>query len=653
MAAPRAERRLAAILAADVVGYSRLMERDEAGTLERLKVHRKEFVEPLIAEHRGRVVKLMGDGALCEFASVVDAVACAVAIQQGMSGRERGVPEAECIRFRIGINLGDVIVEGQDIYGDGVNVAARLEGLAEPGGICVSGKVREELRKRLDLAFAPMGQQRVKNLAEPVEAWRVVLSGGGVPLARKVLRAPGRARAVVAAALALLLLAAAGVGGWWWQAGETGGPPLPDEPSIAVLPFDNPSGDERLGRLADGMVENVIAELPRFGAFVIAPGTSFSYRNKTHDARSIGRELGVRFVVEGSLQGDGRRLRATVSLVDATTGGQVWSERYDRPLDDLFTVQDELAQQIVNSVGGPYGATRHTLTKAANRKPTENLEAYDLFLLALQEKSQGTEEAYTKALELTQQAIELDPYFGRAYSARAAIYQEQTFDGYARYEDVAAKWREAATRAVTLDPDNGWARVTLANSYAMDHDFARYATELGRAAELAGSDASLLVEVASQLPWAGQTGRALELLERGLRLDPGSIDNHRWAQRIVYFHARRFTDAAAATEATDTDYTAGMAWNIMIYAQLGRTAELERWRSRLLEQLPDWSVELYFNRNGEYGPAATAERALVLESIAKAGLPRCATPEQLAANSGMRRMPECEANRGKAEASKT
>ena len=315
MAAGRVERRLAAILAADVVGYTALMERDEQGTLERLKAHRKELIDPLIAEHRGRIVKLMGDGALVEFASVVDAVRLRGGDPGGHGRSRAGRARAERIRFRIGVNLGDVIVEGEDIYGDGVNVAARLEGLAEPGGICVSGKVREELRKRLELAFAPMGRQRVKNIAEPVEAWRVVL--GGVPGARRFLRVPRAARRAVAAALGLLLLVAAGVGGWWWrQAGEAAGPPLPDKPSVVVLPFDNPTGDARLGRLADGMVGNVIADLPRFGVFVIARGTSFTYQGKPHDARSIGRELGVGFLVEGSLQGDGQRLRATVHLVD-------------------------------------------------------------------------------------------------------------------------------------------------------------------------------------------------------------------------------------------------------------------------------------------------------------------------------------------------
>jgi class 3 adenylate cyclase len=242
MAAAKVERRLAAILAADVVGYSRLMGQDEQGTLERLQVHRKEVIGPLVAEHRGRIVNMVGDSALCEFASVVDAVACAVAIQGEMAGRELDLPAAERIRFRIGVNLGDVIVEGDDLYGDGVNVAARLEGLAEPGGVCVSGKVRDELRKRLELVFAPMGRQRVKNIAEPVEAWRVVSSEGGVPLARKAFRLPGRVRTPAAAAAALLVLAAAGFGGWWWP--WEGSSPRGDLPSSVPEPTRAPELEE-------------------------------------------------------------------------------------------------------------------------------------------------------------------------------------------------------------------------------------------------------------------------------------------------------------------------------------------------------------------------------------------------------------------------
>ncbi len=321
MAAPRAERRLAAILAADVVGYSRLVEHDEAGSLERLKSHRKAFIEPLIAEYRGRVVKLMGDGALCEFASVVDAVACAVAIQRGMAERERDVPEDERIRFRIGVNLGDVVLEEDgDLYGDGVNVAARLEQLAEPGGITLSGTAYDHLQGRLGCGLEFLGEQRVKNIERPLRVYRVALDVVGRARANRGCCAGARVGRPRAAAI-LLLLTGAGAGGWWWyQSGraEAGGLPLPDKPSVAVLPFDNLCGDERLGRLADGMVEDIIADLSRFRElFVIARNSSFVYKGKPHDVRQVGRELGVKYVLEGSVQGDGGRLRVTAQLIDA------------------------------------------------------------------------------------------------------------------------------------------------------------------------------------------------------------------------------------------------------------------------------------------------------------------------------------------------
>ena len=327
MAAPRAERRLAAILAADVVGYSRLVERDEASSLERLKSHRKAFIEPLIAEYRGRVVKLMGDGALCEFASVVDAVACAVVIQRGMAERERNVPDDERIQFRIGVNLGDVVLEEDgDLYGDGVNVAARLEQLAEPGGITLSGTAYDHLQGRLGFGLEFLGEQRVKNIERPLRVYRVALDSGRQGSRKPRLLSRGRRRPAAIAAAILLLLAGVGVGGWWWYQrteveAEAGGLPLPDKPSVAVLPFDNLSGDERLGRLADGMVEDIIADLSRFRElFVIARNSSFVYKGKPHDVRQVGRELGVKYVLEGSLQGDGGRLRVTAQLIDATTG---------------------------------------------------------------------------------------------------------------------------------------------------------------------------------------------------------------------------------------------------------------------------------------------------------------------------------------------
>ena len=327
--------------------------------------------------------------------------------------------------------------------------------------------------------------------------------------------------------------------------------------------------------------------------------------------------------------------------------------RYDRPLDDLFAVQDELAQRIANSIGGINGATRRALLEKARAKPPQSLQAFDLFLLARAERARDTKEANARAVELAKQAIELDPGFGRAYTLLAFLYEDQALDGFADYAAVADLWLAAATRAAELDPDSGWARLVLAQRYSMDSaDFPRFASELERAADLAEGDAANMVEVAGQLPWIGRR----RARSRCSSAPSGSIPRR---STITATPSATSTSTRAgsgrrpaAAEALDTTDRMGMARNVMIYAQLEAPGELEQWRPRLLKEVPDWSAELYFDLNGDYPPAAAAERALVLESIAKAGLPRCATPEQLAEKPTMRRMPECEAERAKAAAVK-
>ena len=316
MPAPSVERRLAAILSADVVGYSSLMERDEAGTLARLKAHRKELVEPLVTEHRGRVVKLTGDGALYEFASIVDATVCAVAIQRGMAEREVETAEEKRIHLRIGINLGDVIREEDgDLYGDGVNVAARLEQLAEPGGVVVSGTAYDHLQGKLDCGLISLGEQQLKNIERPVRVYLVEVAAGSA----------GKALPPA--------------------------PALPDRPAVAVLPFDNLSGDPEQTYFSDGITEDVITELARFRELlVIARNSSFAFRGKAMDVREIGRALGAGYVVEGSVRRAGERVRITAQLIDAATGAHLWAERYDRPLEDVFAIQDEIARGIVATV---------------------------------------------------------------------------------------------------------------------------------------------------------------------------------------------------------------------------------------------------------------------------------------------------------------
>jgi len=346
MSEARVERRLAAILAVDVAGYSRLMGADEEGTLAALRAVRRELGDPKIAEHRGRIVKTTGDGLLAEFASVVDAVRCAVEVQREMIARNAGVASEKRIEFRVGIHQGDIIVEDGDIFGDGVNLAARLEGLAEPGGICVSRVVRDEVRDKLDLAFDDLGEQRVKNITRPVRTYRVALG------------ASSRAALPVEAPL-----------------------PLPDKPSLVVLPFQNMSGDPEQEYFVDGMVEEIttaIARLPWL--FVIARNSAFTYKGKPVNVKQVAQELGVRYVLEGSVRKAGNRVRITGQLIDTITGAHIWADRFDGALDDIFDLQDRVASSVAGAIEPKL---RQSEIERASRKPTANLTAYDLYLRAL------------------------------------------------------------------------------------------------------------------------------------------------------------------------------------------------------------------------------------------------------------------------------
>ena len=418
--------------------------------LARIKAHRRDLIQPLIAEHQGRIVKLMGDGALVEFASVVDAVRCAVLIQRGMAGREAEVPEAERIRFRIGINLGDVIREEDgDLYGDGVNIAARLEGIAEPGGICISRTVHEHVRGKVPFAFRALGPRRVKNIAEPVEVWSVDPAGTPTDGRRAVV--PRRAFAAAAAGLLLALTA----GGWWLlgrPAQDVAAPPA-GKPSLAVLAFDNLSGDPAQDYFSDGIAEAILTALGRSPHLtVIARKSSFAYKGGTADVKRVGRELGVRYLLEGSVQKSGDRVRVTAQLVDARTGGHVWAERYDRPLGDIFAVQDEVTAAIAARLGTSIERAEADLAK---RKAPADLGAYDLYLQGRVKRLTTDKAQQLEARELFRRAVALDPGFAAAYAELA----------YSYYVEVALRWNpprraEAlaegfafARKAVELDPE--------------------------------------------------------------------------------------------------------------------------------------------------------------------------------------------------------
>src|SRR5215469_3761081 len=417
-------RRLAAILAADVAGYSRLIGADEGGTLERLRGLRRELLDPKIAEYRGRLVKTTGDGLLVEFGSVVDALRCAVEVQREMAGRNTGVPPDSRIEFRIGINVGDIVVEDDDIFGDGVNVAARLEALAESGGICVSARVQEDVTGRLDLTLDDIGEQSLKNIARPVRVYRVRLASG-----KNTLKAtPTESGPVLT---------------------------LPDKPSIAVLPFANMSGDPDQDYFADGMVEEIITALSRIRwLFVIARNSSFTYKGQTVDVKQVGRELGVRYVLEGSVRKAGQRVRITSQLIDAITGTHLWADRFDGSLEDIFELQDRVAVSVAGVIEPTVQAAE--IRRSGNR-PTNDLTAYDLYLRALPHVFSQDRDGYTLALDLLGRAIERDPHYGTALAHAAychvGLYDNGWTDDHETNRRTSIDLARRSLRSGPDDPD--------------------------------------------------------------------------------------------------------------------------------------------------------------------------------------------------------
>jgi adenylate cyclase len=490
MAEARVERRLAAILAADVAGYSRMMGSDEEGTLAALKACRRELVDPKIAEHRGRIVKTTGDGLLIEFPSVVEAVTCALAVQRGMVERNAGVPDDQRIEFRIGINLGDIIIDEGDIFGDGVNVAARLEGLTEPGGICLSAAAHEQVRDRLDIAFDDLGEQQVKNIARPVRTYAVALGASS--------------RTALPATAPL---------------------PLPDKPSLAVLPFQNMSGDPEQEYCTDGMVEDIITELSRFRALlVIARNSTFTYKGKAVDVRQVARELGARYVVEGSIRKAGERVRVTAQLIDAATGSHLWAERYDRTLEDVFAVQEEVTRSIVAAVAP--GVELAEIAHARRASPNANAvqcawRAQGLLNDAI---SKGQQWLMLEAIETAHQAIVADPAL---LSAHAVLAWSHNFCHLYRWGPEPGRSLEAAWSAVEhmLDIDAlDYRTLTQCGvTRVMRGEQERGIADLRRALEVNPNSAITLIFLAFAEATAGlrQDAEAHALL--ALRLSPRDL----------------------------------------------------------------------------------------------------------------------------------
>ena len=599
------ERRLTTILAADVVGYSRLMAADEAGTLAQLKTHRKELFEPKTAEYHGRVVKLMGDGTLMEFTSVVDAVRFAVEVQRMMAERNAGVPDDRRIAYRIGINIGDIIVEGDDIYGDGVNVAARLEALAEPGGVCVSRTVFDHVNTTVDQAFEDLGEQQVKNIPEPVKVFRVLLSAPAED--QRVVAASTAKRSLpwpaVAGGLAVLVVVA-GFALWQrpWDPREEPASventafPLPDKPSIAVLPFDNMSDDASQDYFADGMTEDVITDLSKIsGLFVIARNSSFVYKGQTVDAARVARELGVKYILEGSVRRAGDQVRINAQLIDAATGVHLWAERYDGDMTNVFALQDEVTSKIISAL-----AVRLTSAERLNlaRPPTENLEAYDNFLRAERGLFSQNSEGLGVALSHYRKATEIDPTFARAWAghARAAVdvWRFDWFDVMPGHKARRLAY-ESAARALSLDPTSARAYSVLAILQMVDSRYDEAIESARKAVSLNPSDADAYLNLALVLSYGGEHDEAVRTMRSALRLNPKPMSGVYRLSGLILLLARRYEQAVnlliKARNATPSDPSHEEL--AMAFAQLGRLDEAKAEVDAMLKIWPAANLTYY------------------------------------------------------------
>ena len=580
---------MAAILAADVVGSCRLIGIDEEGTLAQLKAFRKTLVDPTIAKHRGRIVKTTGDGMLVEFASAVDAARCAVEVQRGMADENTEIPQAKRIEFRIGIHLGDIIIEDNDIFGDGVNIAVRLEGIAEPGGICISDDAHRQVRGKVESTLEDMGTQTLKNIAEPMRAWRVRI-GPSSSLATKTPT-------------------------------ETAQPlALPDKPSIAVLPFQNMSGDPEQEYFADGMVEEITTALSRFKwLFVIARNSSFTFKGRAVDIKEVGRRLGVRYVLEGSVRKASGKVRITGQLIDAVTGALLWADRFERDLTDVFALQDEVTLAVVSAI---QPKMLQTEIEMATRRRPENLTAYDFYLRATQQYYLLTREGLAEAIRLAHCALELDPRFGSVAVLAGVCHMLNVVWGYANDPQFD---RKEAVRLARLalsiddgDPDT-LARASVISAFMVGDS----------EAEIEMADRAVALNPNSWSTWncrgevyriAGLQEEAIRSFERAVRMSPVDPRLNLTLSSIgfAFIELRRFDEAVVAGKRAlrqNPSFSPAYRCLASAFAHLGRDAEAREAAARALEVDPAYKISAWIARGG------LSNAKLFIEGLRKAGLP--------------------------------
>ncbi|NNE83941.1 MAG: adenylate/guanylate cyclase domain-containing protein [Alphaproteobacteria bacterium] len=573
------QRRLAAIVFADVVGYSRLMSADETGTLAALRAHRAELLDPLIAQHGGRIVKTMGDGLFLEFPSVVDAVKCALEIQRGMFERNAATPDNAALRFRVGVHLGDVIFEGSDIFGDGVNIAARIETLADPDGIAISDDAHRQVRDRLDVTWHDGGAHEVKTIPRPISVWR--WSPGETP--------------TLSAAPALLV--------------------PPDEPSIAVLPFDNRSGDQEQEYFADGITEDIITEISKIsGLMVISRNSTFTYKGMATKAQDVCRDLGVRYILEGSVRKAGTRVRVTAQLVDGQSGGHVWAERYDRDLADIFAVQDDVTAKIVR-------ALEVNLVDGADnrlaRVETEIPEAYDYVLRGREQYRLFTKDGNLQARQLYEKAIELDPNYAAAYAGLAEVTRHEWFQGS---PDALDRAFELALRAKELDPSLPLVYEALGNIHLFKRQFGEAIAAIEKWIEVEPSNADAYANLAGLLHFAGEPEKVAPLIKKSIRLNPFYPFYYILYVGQAYLMMERYEDSIEALTRSAARNPEAMPAHLYLaacYGHMGDEAAAGAAMAEVRRLHPDVSKE-WVETVFAYKRATDLER--LLTGLKKAGL---------------------------------
>ena len=574
------QRRLVAILSADAEGYSRLMGDDEAATVRTITEYRQ-VIAAVVARHDGRVVDAPGDNVLAEFASVVDAVESAVEIQRELGTRNAVLPDARRMRFRIGVNLGDVIVEDARLYGDGVNVTARLEGLAEGGGICLSGTAYDQVQGKLPLAYDFLGEHAVKNIARPLRVYRVRLDPAAGQSRAPKRRQAGRRRVpiLISALVVLVLVGAGGWAAWRWMRAPASGLALPDKPSIAVLPFANLSQDSSQEYFSDGVTEDLITGLSKLsGLFVIARNSAFTYKGKAVKVSDVSRDLGVRYVLEGSVQRTVGRVRISAQLVDATTGYHIWAERYDQEVRDIFALQDAVTQQIVRTL-----AVKLTEAERARlgRTVTADLAAYDLVLRGEQERWRTTPEGNLESRRLFVKALDLDPGYARAYLGLSWAHLQSFQFGWNTDLEGLTRARELAERALALDGTLTQAHTVLAQIHLWRREHDQAIAEAERAVALAPNDADGYETLAEVLAWAGRPEDSIRSIQHAIRLNPHPPFFYGWTLGHAYYLARRDREAVDTLKKVlqeNPNFLPVYAYLAVLYTEQGREQDArEAW----------------------------------------------------------------------------